>query len=202
MRSRGLALVELLLAIAITSMITAAVAGITTAVARSQEFENDRRESTVRAQAVNARLAGYITPSLCILNATPSTFVLWLDDSRLSQTVHGTEIRWFSFNSLTGTLELKYVDFPAGWTQEQKDEYDVVWPNISDWWTVLSFYEGLGFISTIRLSDGVAGFAVDYDSSTTKNKKILTFTTTFTGKLANHDVVTSSSVREYQEPIA
>jgi len=171
---RGITLVELLMAIAITSMITAAVGSMITAVARSQEFENDRRESTIRAQALSARLASYVAPSLCVLNAQPTSFVLWFDDSRQSQTVHGTEIRWASYNSLTGTVELKYVDFPAGWSQIQKDQYDTVFPIASDWWVVLKYYEGLGFISTIRLSDGVSGFQVGYDPTTIKSKKILT----------------------------
>ena len=199
---RGIALVELLMAIAITSMITAAVGSMVTAVARSQEYENDRREATIRAQALNARLASYITPALSVLNAQPNKFVLWFDDSRQSETVHGTEIRWAQFNNLTGTVELKYVDFPAGWSQIQKDQYDTIFPNTSDWWVVLKYYEGLGFISTIRLSDGVSGFTVGYDPSTTKSKKILTFCVTFTGKTTNHDVVSSSSIRNYQEPIS
>jgi len=183
-------------------MITAAVGSMVTAVARSQEYENDRREATIRAQALNARLASYITPSLCVLNAQPNKFALWFDDSRQSQTVHGTEIRWAQFNNVTGTVELKYVDFPSGWTQIQKDQYDTVFPNTSDWWVVLKYYEGLGFISTIRLSDGVSGFTVGYDPSTIKSKKILTFTVTFTGKTTNHDIVSSSSIRNYQEPIS
>ena len=197
---RGITLVELLMAIAITSMITAAVGSMISAVARSQEFENDRRESTIRAQALSARLASYIAPALCVLDNQPKSFVLWFDDSKQSNTVHGTEIRWVNFDSLSGTVELRYVDFPAGWSQLQKDEYDTVFPIDSDWWAVKQYYEALGFISMIRLSDGVSDFQVGYDPATTKSKKILTFTVTFTGQTTNHDIVSSTSIRDYQEP--
>lgn len=197
---RGLALVELLMAIAITSMVTAAVASLTAAVARSQEWENDRREATVRAQAMNVRLSGYVTPSRCVLNQQTDAFVVWFDDSRESDTVHVSEIRWFDFDDINEVLELSYTKWPEGWSQSEIDEYDVQFPIGSDWWAVLQTYVGLGFIEKTKISDRVIAFTVSRDAGTEKGKKIMTFNATIGGDNFDHDVVTSSSIREYQEP--
>ncbi len=198
--ARGIALVELLLAIAITSMITAAVASITTAVARSHEHETDRRETTVRSQALNVRLSGYITPSMCFLESSVDSFVLWLEDVREGETVHASEIRWVSHNAVEDTIELHYLSFPEEWTQIEIDEYDVVFPVESDWWAVRATYADIDLIETIRLADKVGVFSVNRDDSTEQGQKIMTFRTTFNGQYSDHDVLNSASIREYQEP--
>lgn len=201
-RRHGLSLLELLLAILITSMITAAVASMTTAVATSTQHERERREATVRAQALAVRLSSYITPSLYVLNTGNTGFVLWLDDSRESETVHGTEVRWFRLDNATDTVELYYVKFPEGMSQAEKDTYDVELPKDSNWWKVVQDYAALGFIDTIRLCDGVNRFKIEHDTTTEQGKRMLTIGVDFQCENSVHTAVTAASIREYKEPIS
>ncbi len=183
-------------------MITASVASVINAVARSEEFERDRRESTVRSQALDVRLSSYVTPSLAALDVQSSSFVLWLEDARVSDTVHASEIRWITYSNLDQSVILHYISFPAEWTQAQIDDADAELPLGTDWWDALNTYQTLNYISTVNLSDGVADFTISYDDATEKSEKIFTFNITFAGRVNDRLTVSSSSIREYQEPIS
>ncbi len=109
---RGLTLIELMLALAITAMVAAAISGMLTAISTGEHLRRDNRSFIMRAHAAKTRLGAYVAKSRCVLDANGGDTVLWLEDSRGSGTVHASEIRWLIFNSVDGTLDVHFVDLP------------------------------------------------------------------------------------------
>lgn len=200
---RGLTVLEFLLAIMITALIAVAMGMMISAVARTVEADQHGRETIVRSQALNVRLGSYITPSLCVLDASsrPESIVIWLEDSRQSDTVHLTEIRWIERESATGAVVVHYVKFPDGMSQIEKDTLDVEVPVAgADWWAALTTMQALGYTEKTRLCDGVASFEVAHSTTTTQARKIVTATMTLNADLGGETVVLVASIREYKEP--
>src|SRR5690606_8192524 len=126
----------------------------------------------------------------------------WLDDSRLSDTVHATEVRWIDLDEETQTLRLRLVAFPDDWSQIDRDTYDVELPANSDWWAVLASFEALGHTETVRISDAVQSLEVRHDASTPQGKRLVTFAIRFTDEAGGQEAVAAASIREHKEPTA
>lgn len=201
--SRGLTLLEFMIAILITSFIAVTMGGMITAVARSIESDRFNRESVVRGQALAARLGSYITPSLCVLDASakPESIVMWLEDSRASNTVHLTEIRWIERDSATDTVVVHYVAFPESMSQLERDALDVEVPVASaDWWAVLTTMQGLGYTEDVRLCDQVTAFTINHSAVSAQARKMVTAQITLAPEIGGDTLITAASIRELQEP--
>ena len=160
---RGLTLIELMLALAITAMVAAAISGMLTAISTGEHLRRDNRMFIMRAHAAKTRLGAYLSRSRCVLDANGADAVLWLEDSRGSGTVHASEIRWLIFNTVDGTLDVHFVDMPDEWTNIAKDLQDNEYDSDADWSAVWNDYDGQGYISTLTLVDGLQSVSVSTD---------------------------------------
>ncbi|MFW5652439.1 MAG: PulJ/GspJ family protein [Planctomycetota bacterium] len=197
---RGFTTIEFLIAITITSLIAVASTGLIMAIAQATDVEEDRRETVVRAQAVEARLSSYVTMSRYILGADSTSVVIWLDDSRETGTVNLSEIRWIYRNTSENSVRVDFVVFPDEWTELQRTAADIELTVDSDWWTERRTAEAQGLIRTLRLSDRVSSLGVEHDSQTQAGQRLVTFRVTFGGDTGDRTVVAASSIRELQEP--
>lgn len=197
----GLTLIEFMLAITITSMVALGIASLMAAVAQGTEFDRYQRETNVRAQALSVRISSYIIPALNILDNTSSSMVIWLDDHQISDTVNTTEIRWIEHDVVSNSVLLYYIEFPEGWSQSKKDLYDIECPMETNWWQLLSIYEGLGYTKSFRFSDDIANFKVERNLGTIPGKRLATFTVTFTPTAGSETIVFEASIREPKEPV-
>ena len=155
MNQRGLSLLETLLAISITAVIGVAISALMAAAANSLSSRDDGRSTAIRLATTNIRLGAYIAPSLCVLDKSNNHITLWFEDSRTSNTVHASEIRWITFDSGTKTLSVKFVDFPASWSQSIVDEADSECNSLTDYASVLSSFESSEYITTVPLVDSI-----------------------------------------------
>ena len=155
MNQRGLSLLETLLAISITAVIGVAISALMAAAANSLSSKDDGRSTAIRLATTNIRLGAYIAPSLCVLDKSNNHITLWFEDSRTSNTVHASEIRWITFDSGTKTLSVKFVDFPASWSQSIVDEADSECNSLTDYASVLSSFESSEYITTVPLVDSI-----------------------------------------------
>ncbi len=202
-RRSGMTLLEFLLALMVTALISAAMGGMVTAVARATELDQHTRETTVRSQAVMVRLASYVTPCRCVLASDSTSLVVWLDDQREGETIQATEVRWIKYDEATGAIELHYIKFPDSMTQVERDLLDVELPfATTDWWATLASYEALTYTAHVRLCDGVANLNIYRATTTDQAKRLVTFTITFDESIGGATVVTASSVQDWKEPIS
>jgi hypothetical protein len=155
MNQRGLSLLETLLAISITAVIGVAISALMAAAANSLSSRDDGRSTAIRLATTNIRLGAYIAPSLCVLDKSNNHITLWFEDSRTSNTVHASEIRWITFDSGTKTLSVKFVDFPASWSQSMVDDADFECNSLTDYASVLSSFESSEYITTVPLVDSI-----------------------------------------------
>lgn len=162
---RGLSLLELILATTVTAMIATAIAGMLTAVSTGVGSRRDGRTAMVRTNAANTRLGSYVTPARCILAVYPdSGIVLWQDDSRESDSVHATEVRWLLYDADSNSFDVHFVSFPDDWTEAARDLADTELPSDSNWMTVLATFEAAGHVGTIPLVDALEGVTITVDA--------------------------------------
>ena len=113
-------LVELLMALASTAMIGAAVAAMLSAVAYGTSSSKDMRSLVVKNKVVNARFSAAVRNASMVLEAGDDYLVLWRTDTDESETPCLGEIQWIEFDAANGRIRSYEADF-SGLTQAQID---------------------------------------------------------------------------------
>jgi autotransporter adhesin len=89
----GLTLLELMLAVAGTALVSAAIAAMTSAVTHGTDSRTDLRTLLVRQKTITARLTAAIRSSTKVLAANDDGIVLWINDENASGTPNLSEIQ-------------------------------------------------------------------------------------------------------------
>lgn len=161
-RARGLTLLELLLAVSITSLVGLAMATVMTAAARGMTSAGDTRSALQRAHAAYSRLRIYTDTGLCLLQNDPERgFVMWLNDEKLNSKANLTELRVFWFTPQTGLLTAERVAFPQSWDDAKKDAANVKVNPAADLFAVMTDQRALGYTLTETVADGATAFLVE-----------------------------------------
>ncbi len=155
MNRRGLSLLEMTLAIGITSVIGAAIAAMMAASANSLSAKDDGRQSAIRVATTQVRLGAYIAPSRCIVNKSNDQITLWFEDTDDSKTVHASEVRWIQFDEESNILVVKFIDFPTHWTQSLIDDANIECSSLTDYDLLLTSFESSNLIDSIPLVDSI-----------------------------------------------
>ena len=95
---RGFTFIELIIALSITSVIGLSIVTLMGAVTSGITSKEDGRQSSIRFSTLKTKMSAYISPARCVLATTQDSATLWMNDSRVSNTVHATEVRWIKFN--------------------------------------------------------------------------------------------------------
>ncbi|MCL4211553.1 MAG: hypothetical protein HRU76_05770 [Phycisphaeraceae bacterium] len=198
---RGLTLIELMLALTITVMISGAIASMMAAIAAGVETRQDVRGTMVRASAASGRLGAYVAGSRCILSASATDLVLWLRDSRESGTVHASEVRWILYDPAGGGYDVLYVRFPDEWTDLQCDQADQEYAANADWNAVLNFYDDLGYVAMTRLVDGLESVEIAIDHANPLSARLASFLLSFAAESGAQQVRVSESIRLHEPPV-
>ena len=201
MNRRGLSLLEMLLAISITSVIGAAIASMMAAATTSLTSKNDGRQSAIRLATTQVRLGAYIAPSLCILDKGNSFLTLWNEDSSESDTVHSSEIRWIRFDSDDKTLHVQFVNFPEDWSQSMIDAADVECNSLTNYETLFDGLQSDNLIASISLVDAMesCAFWIDTAEPTEATRVCIRFS--FTSLFGEtNDAMIDESIRIHHLP--
>ena len=162
---RGLTFLELILAMAVTAMVALAITGMLTSVAMGQRLRRDNRAFVIRTHALKSRLSAYVAPCRSFLMCNGTDLVLWLDDSRESDSVHASEIRWITFDATEGRLDVHYVSFPEDWTDVAIALEDLEYPSDANWSSVYSSFDAIVLIASYTLLDGLRSVSVTTDEA-------------------------------------
>jgi len=164
-RRRGLTLLELLLALAITACIGLAMGTVLTAAARGMTMATSGRSALQRVHAGCVRLRAYTDPAFCLLQHDPQRgFAIWLHDQKPGLKINLREVRAFWFNTDDGTLIVERVSFPEEWPEEMKDEFDVALLEGSDFLFEMETQRQLGYTIQEVLTDGMESFELGHDA--------------------------------------
>ena len=202
----GLTLLELLMALAITAMITAAISVMVSAVSVGELSRRDNRDYIVRTYAAKSRLSAYIARSLAVLevDVNGADAVIWLNDWRGGGTVHATEIRWLIFHGPSKTMKVYYVDFPDSWNEVAQALEDQEYALGQDWSEVLSTYDLAGYVSSMTLVDGIANVQITTDQATAIASGMISFNIEFVTASGGEPVVQDISIRilRHEAPVS
>ena len=159
-RHRGMTLVELLIALAITTVIGLAMVTVLTTVARGLSSANGERSALQRANVLSHRLTSYSQAALAIIAADKGGLAMWLHDETGEQQVNLLELRVFWFDEDSEVVTLEYVSFPDTWTEEEVDAANTIVTSIEDPFVVMEQQRALGYTVSNEIVDGVGGIAV------------------------------------------
>jgi type II secretory pathway pseudopilin PulG len=162
---RGLTLIELTLAMAITIIIGGGLASVLAMVSQVSAHERDTRTGALRAHAAQIRMHAYIDTALCVLQTNDSgEFALWLEDANGSNTVNLTELRVFWVED-DGRVRCERVAVPESWTPAQVDLYNVALPAATDFFNAMRTQRKAGMTTSVVIVDGVTGAAIEFDDA-------------------------------------
>jgi hypothetical protein len=190
-----------MLALMVTALIAGAISGMMGAVTAGVGTRKDTRTVMIRANAAATRLSAYIAPSRCVLHADTGALVLWLEDSRQSDTAHATEVRWLLFDEDAGTIEAHLVSFPDGWSQAAQDLEDTEHAATANWLDVLQSFRDLGWTASMPIVDGLEDVSVEIDQPNPLQARHVTMDLAFETTTAAQQVMVTSTIRLHQPPL-
>lgn len=170
--SRGMTLLELLLALSITVLTGAAAGAITLAVARSMTSMSDSRSVINRANLVQARLRGVTDTAACVLESdTDRGLAVWAGDDNPNGRLNVSELRIVWFNKSDATVTSERVQWPAGWTPEMIAANDLVLAAADDPFSAMETQRALGRTVTQIIGDRLTVDKVESDDKVTIDSK-------------------------------
>ncbi|MAB83978.1 MAG: hypothetical protein CMJ24_11195 [Phycisphaerae bacterium] len=152
---RGFTLLETILAISITAMVGLGIATMMAVLGSDASMQFDLRSVLVRSGTAQSRLSAYIAPARCILDADENQLVLWFDDTRQSDTVHASEIRWITYEPSTRSVRVEFISFPDAWSESATALADLEYGTSTDWGGVLQNFSGRDLVVDAPLIDEI-----------------------------------------------
>ncbi len=131
-RQRGMTLVELMLALAGTALVAAAIFALTSALAAGSESRTDLRELTVKHKAVAARLTAAVRQSSMVLDKGDDWVLLWVYDERDDDEPNPSELQLIERGG-DDVLSSYVLAWPPLWTEEMIAAADIPLPLDTDW---------------------------------------------------------------------
>ena len=134
---RGMTLLELLLAISITSTVALGIVGMMDALTDGILNQRDTRASVLRAGLSQTRVSSYIARARCLLDLEDHRVVMWLEDADGDDAVDATEVRWLEWTPVKDVLAIHWFADPNDLIDEPLTDLEHI-----DWWNLKSSYLG------------------------------------------------------------
>lgn len=176
--SRAMTLVELLLAMSMTSIVALTAGGMLTAVSYGSSERTDIRGLVVRQELISHRIAAAIRASRGVLESDNNQLVLWVSDANNDQKAQLSEVRWIELDPDTKLISSTKLVFPSTWTTEQIAAADKAYTtgvsrNVQS--SSVSSY-----VQTEQWADQVSGWLISPNSSTAEQSTLVSYRVTFT----------------------
>jgi type II secretory pathway pseudopilin PulG len=187
-RTRGLTLVELLIGLAITGLIGAAIASMLAGAAHGTSEGNDLRESLVRQRTATARLTAAIRGSGRILAHEPGVLVLWIDDFDGDGQVGVGELQRIERDPVTRMLR-SYRATEAAPAQ--------AWPVSANFAAITAGLRDQGYFPAETWATGATGWAVTLDSASLAEASLVSYRLTLQpgGPATADEVIATAALR-------
>ncbi len=187
-RTQAFTIVELLMALAITGLIGAAVASMLTAVSYGTDSSRDIRTLVVKNKTISARITAAIRESTQLLDADDNYIILWTDDINDSGAPDLLELRRIDLD--TGTNEL--IDYTP-----DPDAVDVAYDlEASNFDAVtVSLINSDKLLGTLWATN-VAAMTVSLDESDPLEATLISFQVTISEGALSDTSVNAASLRD------
>jgi len=153
-RRRGLSLLELVLGLAMTTLVASGVTGMLAGLGSGIAVGRDARTSMLAASATQRRVLDALADHAALLRLAPDRAVLWAGDRHPGGTVDASELAWISADGGEELL-LERVIFPDDWTTLERAMANPRVTPADDPWSVVATLRGRGVIERRVLADGL-----------------------------------------------
>lgn len=187
-RHIALTLVELLMALAITGMIGAAVASMLSAVSYGTDSTKDIRSLVVKNKTISARITAAVRESAQLLDAGDGYVVLWTKDLNDSDMPDLLELRRIELDSATGELS-DYTPDPAATDvvyDLDTDDFDTVTNNL--------IVDG-DLVGELWATD-VSAWEIDLDDADAQSAELVSFRLTLSAGGMSDTSINAVSLRD------
>lgn len=162
---RGLTVLELTLALAVTAMVGLGVAATLTLVGAGSSADREARSLLLRAHAAQTRFRAYLEPAVMLLAYDEDEGVaLWLHDTDTPGQINLSEARVIWINKIEGRMVVEWVQFPEEWTTLQKQAFDVTVAPTADFFAMMETQRAAGLTATMDLVDGLEFASMTFDA--------------------------------------
>jgi len=119
--AKGLTLAELVIAIAVTSIIALATTGVAVALSSAQASADDYGQSVQSARIALRNVGRNLKASVLITGSDSRRLVLWTGDTNLNGKINYDELAVISYDPNSKQLSLYRIAFPSDWPQWLKN---------------------------------------------------------------------------------
>lgn len=168
MTTRGMTLIETMLAIGMTALVGAGISGMMHVLSNDVAMQHEVRTGVVRAALVQARLSAYVGRSRCLLDLESHRAVLWLQDTDGDDAVHAAEIRWLHWSEANGDAVIQWIQPLDGADLPTYDD-----PASIDWWAQYTSLATRSNVQagTLALATSLESFEFRETLNTTPNQR-------------------------------
>ena len=171
-------LVELLLAMSITSIITLTAGAMLSAVSYGSSERTDLRGLVVRQEMISHRIAAAIRASRQVLESDNDQLVLWISDANNDQVAQLSEVRWIELDSDTAQISSITLAFPSTWTDEQIAAVDTDYSEGSS--RSVQTAALTAYVQSELWADQVSGWLITPGNSSVAQSTLVSYRVTFT----------------------
>jgi len=184
---QGLTLVEMLMALAITGLIGAAIASMLTAVSYGTSDTRDIRSLVVKNKTLSARITANIRQSAQVLDAADGYVVLWTKDLNASGVPDLLELQRIELNTVSDELT-SYTPDPVA--------TDVAYVITDDFNAISTALITSGDLVGELWATGVAQWTVSVDTPDPLNAALVSFQLTLDAGALSDISVNAVSLRD------
>lgn len=184
--SRGLTLLELLLALAGTAVIGTAVTAMITGVAYGTATDKDMRALITRQMALRARLEAEVRESHMLLDAGNDYLILWSGDTNGDALPSKAEIQLIEYDAVMDRV-MRYAPAPI--------ISDVDYALTDDFRTTINSYKGDATFPGERWAEQVTSFATTRDDVDPQSSKLVAFRFGMVGGEVPYTGIGAASIR-------
>jgi len=187
-RFRGLTLVEMLMALAITGMIGAAIASMLSAVTYGTKSSLDIRSLVVKNKTLSSRITAAVRGSAQLLDAADGYVVLWTKDLNDSGAPDLLELQRIELDAATDELT-SYTPDPSA----TDTAYDLA---VDDFDAVTTALIGSGDLDGALWATGVSQWTVSIDQADPQDATLVSFQLTLDAGALSDTSVNAVSLRD------
>ena len=188
-------LVELLLALAITTVIGLAISAMLFAVSRTTSTQNDMRSFIIKQKTVESRITAAIRSSKTVLAVGTNYLVLWTADTTADDQPNMSEMRRIEWTTNQKTLITYRPVFPTGWTTTNIAAVDSSYDLASDFNSVSNTLKSNTYFQSETWASNVSNAAFAVNLPTVQQARLVSFQTTFESNDLDSTLIGAAALR-------
>lgn len=185
-RSRGLTLLELLLALAGTAVIGSAVAAMLTGVIYGTATDKDMRSLITRQMALRTRVEAEVRESYMLLDSGSDYMILWAGDTNEDGLPSKAEIQVIEYDAVMDRV-MRYAPAPL--------ITDVDYALTDDFRTATNSYKGDSTFPGERWAEQINSFALTLDHIDPQSSRLVSFRFGMAGGEVSYTGIGAATIR-------